>query len=345
MPEELITVHFTIELAESGHESLVFSRWLPIGKAEGLTFQHEGHSGVIWFELDSIGDLGEPDKDEIERTINNHVDKLYVEISVGVNVELATWIKKVDCSRRGLVDDESLSNAYIQLGVDVENAFHHGVSRFLSFIRIQKGQYWLPSSSRELITRAKARTSDTGWFRWCPTNVVEFTVEIDREDSPRLLRSSDWELAKAFMASNARPTLSLELLAGAEGFQKAGSNRAALTEAVSALDVTLALFARSSVQQLDLLPESVRSRVSIEGLPKLVEKFGLSGSVAILLPFLFSEDQLPKEILSNCVQAILERQNVVHNGQRVVSSTSLRRHLKALRQLCELLLSHSDAQD
>jgi hypothetical protein len=115
------------------------------------------------------------------------------------------------------------------------------------------------------------------------------------------------------------------------------ANRAALTEAVSALEVALATFARSP-QTAKLLPTSLRLRLGVESLPRLIERIGLTGSVAVVLPFVVPEDHLPADVLAACRNAIVDRQTVVHQGQRDVDAVKLRAHLRGLRRLCEVLL-------
>jgi hypothetical protein len=340
MPQELITVRCIVDLLDTEQRgSLVFSRWLPLGKAEGLTFHHKNLSSVLWLEPDSVP-FG-VDQDDIPRTINIWVNKLYVEICASVDAELATWIRHRDCSHPP-ADDAVLADAYRQLGVDVNDAVDHGLSRFLSFVRVEKGQSWLPSRASH--TELKARAPEGDWFRWCPTNVIHLTATMLTEDNPRLLRAADWESLQAFMARQTKPTLTLQLLAGAEAFRNSGSHRAALTEAVSALEVALSQFARSAVLANESIPETLRNRIGVDGLEQLVGRLGLTASVALLLPFLFSEAQLPADVLSSCREAIKQRQNVVHQGQRTLPPAKINEFLRALRQLCELLLRHSGAE-
>jgi hypothetical protein len=52
---------------------------------------------------------------------------------------------------------------------------------------------------------------------------------------------------------------------------------------------------------------------------------------------LFPEEIIPTEVLRGCAEAISQRQNVVHTGQRTVEATKLANFLKSIRTLCELL--------
>jgi len=180
---------------------------------------------------------------------------------------------------------------------------------------------------------------DGVWFRWQPTQLGRLAVaSLPDNNDPRLIRAVDWQLVQEFVANDKKPTLTMQLLAGAESLADEGSERAALTEAVSALEVALAKFARSSEIE-STIPAAIRGRLGVESLPKLVDRLGLSASVSVLLPFLLSEELLPGDLLRTCREAISERQNVVHGGQRHVDPSRVQKYLWGLRQLCEVLES------
>jgi hypothetical protein len=189
--------------------------------------------------------------------------------------------------------------------------------------------------------KAKASVGDGQWFVWHPTHTIHLKgVAVHTTNDPRYLRPDDWKHVQEFLNNTRRPTLALELLAGAESLAKAGSDRAALTEAVSAVEVALASFSRRA--NLDaLLAPSIRERLGVESLSSLVERTGLTQAVSCLVPFLFPESELPADLLTACRDAIAQRQAVVHTGQRAINPQALSRHLHALRRLTELLLRHS----
>jgi hypothetical protein len=89
------------------------------------------------------------------------------------------------------------------------------------------------------------------------------------------------------------------------------------------------------------LASSITDRLDVSTLPSLVERMGLTQTVSLALPFLFTEAVLPAELLATCRDAIKQRQNVIHSGQRGVKPEALQKHLDALRRLTELLLRHS----
>jgi len=127
-----------------------------------------------------------------------------------------------------------------------------------------------------------------------------------------------------------------ELLAAAEAFADAGSERVALTEAVTALEVAVSRFMDSPKVDY-FLPEPSRSRLGLETLGNLFHRRGFTYSVSFLLPILFDPSTLPDEVLATCRQAIAERQNVVHRGARRVDPAKLRGFLGGIRKMCEVL--------
>jgi hypothetical protein len=63
----------------------------------------------------------------------------------------------------------------------------------------------------------------------------------------------------------------------------------------------------------------------------------MRGTVRYLLPVLLSPDILPAAVLKNCQQAVDDRNNVVHSGQRDVPRDKLVRYLEAIREMCNIL--------
>jgi hypothetical protein len=337
---ETVTVRFTISLDESqelGGPPITFSRWLPMGREHGIGFQHETCTGLLWFELKSASWIS--DEATIPKTINVLVDNFLADVVTTVDGELAAWMVARDCRHAPTADDEALAARYRQHGEAVTAALNHGLNRFLSFVKIEKGQYWVPLVTVKASGEARAKTHTSDWFRWCPTHVIELTATMPNENDPRFIRPEDWPRAQAFVVSQRRPTLTLELLASAELLAREGSDRAALTEAVTALEVALGSFARAPRAQA-LWPASMSERLGIETLPKVIERLGLTTSVAVVLPLLLPADVASPDVLSRCREAIRDRQNVVHQGQRQVKSIG--KHLAGLRQLCELLLRYTD---
>jgi hypothetical protein len=145
MPDVQIAVRFAVPLDSYGEShsgaSLIFAHWLPIGRETGLTFTHEGCSGLIWFELQSS--RFNRDEAEIARTVNVMAQTVFVEVVTTVDSELGGWIERRDFRKAPSADEEPLAERYLAHGKEVLAALSHGMNRFLSYIRIEKGQYWV----------------------------------------------------------------------------------------------------------------------------------------------------------------------------------------------------------
>ena len=255
-----------------------------------------------------------------------------------------SYMSSRDFSRQPTQEEEPLAESYENHGREVFSLLWDGVNRVLTFIRSEKGQYWLDPleidlnnmASHAVEFKAKAQIDDGSWFRWQPTQTAMITAIVPNEPDPRFLVPEDWSKAQAFVTSERRPELTRQLLAAAEAFAEAESGRAALTEAVTALEVALNRFVKSPKPEY-LLSEPARSRLGLENLGTLQERLGLTASVALLLPLLFDPSTLTSRTLASCREAIQERQNVVHKGQRRVDKDKLRRFLSEIRKLCEVL--------
>jgi len=146
----------------------------------------------------------------------------------------------------------------------------------------------------------------------------------------------DWLNAKCFVQSSSRTSLVLQLLASAESFAGTDHRRAALVEAVTALEVAISEFSKSPKAQ-EAFGSLLAERFDTPSLKTQVEHLGLSGGVRYLLAVILSPEQLPTHLLRSCQQAVEERNNVVHRGQRDVAEDRLRAYLDSIRQVCSIL--------
>jgi len=119
-------------------------------------------------------------------------------------------------------------------------------------------------------------------------------------------------------------------LAIARELASEGYERASILEAVSALEIRLYNFARDQ----DILPDRLKKGLESDRLSKLIEKVGLRGAFGVVIPFLFSDDEMPLAILEQCRIAIETRNNVVHQGQREIGEQKLRPMLVAIEECC-----------
>jgi hypothetical protein len=339
-----LRLRMTVELGLRGPK---FYRWLPIGADNGIRLCRDSLELLLWFDAKSAQWASEVTEETIPRHVNLTAHRIYADITATMgDIELLSYMSSRDFSRVPNEEEERLEERYEAHGREVFSLLRDGVSRLLTFIRVEKGQFWLDPldidldrmASHSAEFEARAQVDNGPWFRWQPTQSIVLRVEapIYPNAPPRFLTATDWPKAQAFVSAGRQPDLTCQLLVAAERFADAGSERVALTEAVTALEIAVSRFMDSPKADY-VLSEPIRSRLGFETLGNLHRRRGLTASVAFLLPILFDQSTLPNEVLANCRQAIVERQNVIHGGQRRVDPDKLRNFLGGIRYLCEVL--------
>jgi len=324
----------------------VFYQWLPIGVHKGIRLCRDGLELLLWFDVKSAVWASDLSEEELPHHNKITAHRIYADITTTMDdIELLSYMSSRDFSRKPNEEEQSLAERYETHGRKVFSLLRDGANRFLTFARVEKGQFWLDPLEIDLDNigshanefEARAQVDNDSWFRWKPSQTIRVAAEVSIGQNPRFLTPSDWSEAQAFVSAERQPDLTRHLLTSAEAFADMGSNRVALTEAVSALEVALNRFA-ASPKSGPLLSESVRSRIGFESLGNLVSRsLGLTGSVSVLLPMLFEPSTLSSENLATCREAISERQNVIHGGQRHIDPNKLRRYLSGIRTLCTVL--------
>jgi len=254
-----------------------------------------------------------------------------------------------DFSRR-LTEEESESVAvgeYKSLAEKVYTLSLKYYNRLIAHLRTQPGQYWLqeyPINLNIMVSDltnfgAKAKTpGDTEWVKFRGTQSLLYVIMSDtRLEEERYIGSRDiWQTAQEFVNSVSITKLVWEILARADYLASIGHSRSALTEAATALEVAVFQFARSADNN-KTFGSILAKRMNIQGLEKQVRHLGFSGTINFLFPVIFSEEQVSSVLLRVCQEAIQQRQNVVHNGQREVDKVKLRHYLFSIRSMCKYL--------
>jgi hypothetical protein len=257
-----------------------------------------------------------------------------------ISPELATYIEAKDFRRLPELSELELEREYEALGEKVLASAIKPLNRMIAYVRSVKGQYWLLPYEIDLNImhssfasfEAKGSIDAGNRFRFQPTRGDSITLVVGASD--RYVSESDWEKLEKFVVGSERTPLVADLLAGAERLAGNGYSRSALTEAVTALEVAISEFARSS-EKVEHLGKAVGPRVGVDSFKRQVEHMGLSGTVNYLLPIVFPESVLSSEVIAGCKDAVTTRQNVVHNGQREVSD--LHRYISCIKACCRAL--------
>jgi hypothetical protein len=321
--------------------ALTFSHWLPLGDDDALVVKDGDLTARLYFKIQSTWWASRPTPEEIPKHYNVLAHRLWVDVQANsVPLEVAEYIYARDYRDGGdqpaELDDRLKEMGYAVLGIALRT-----YNRLIDYARSTRGQYWLTSHPLErrdqgnLVTRfeAKVRKPDSEWRGFRPS-LGEWRATI--ENDSLFIRQEEWPGVRAWVAQRSRPPLVGSLLAGAEQLAGNGHTRAALTEAVTALEVALYEFAREPL--LERVAQGYSpTRFGLDSLKAHVDHLGLTGSIGYLLPLLFTEEELPTTLLESVRKAVAARQNVVHAGQRAVADNALRDFLAGIRRICRFL--------
>jgi hypothetical protein len=195
------------------------------------------------------------------------------------------------------------------------------LNSLVEYARVAKGQYWLQThsvnsdnaSARFQAWSAEFQLNEDGEWRPWPRAYRTGLTGVWHGESARYLSENDWIQMEARLESSVKLPLPLVLLAEAERLASRGESRAALTEAVAALEAALALFARSPVGELSFR-ETLAKRVPTDRLLTTMKRLGLRTTLAYVLPMLLDEAELPTAMLQVCLEAVDQRGTVVLPG-------------------------------
>ncbi|MBI4487943.1 MAG: hypothetical protein HY694_02565 [Deltaproteobacteria bacterium] len=343
-----LQIILTVPLSERADRTgapLMFYCWLPMGRDQGIKYHKDTYHLLLWLDENCTTWAPGAAAEDISNWANVTVYRIYADVTVdNVEDDLIGYMQNRDFTTMPTPEEQPLADRYEEHGRAVLSVLREGLNHLLSFARSEKGQYWLTpyhidfdnTGSHATEFRTKARVGDGDWFRWNPSQVLRGKTIMIGKDA-RYLTADDWPQAMEFVGQGRRPNLTRQLLAGAEYLADSGHDRAALTEMVSALEVAINAFARSP-RATTLYNARLRRTLSRESLENLVQDLGLRGSVAFLLPLLLPGEEVSTQLLVTCRNAIDERNNIVHRGQRRVEATHLSEFREAVRSLCEILL-------
>ena len=342
-------------------EAMLFWAWLPMDEEDSLVVRRDGMTLKLHFDLDCLKGPFRPTSaqqlsDPQWRMV--WAEEVIADVTIeGVSDELAHFVtdsdRRQDPSEPSPTNEpEILAREYENLGERVYSFVLSSYNRLVAFARTEMGNHRLeehlvdPSTMVAVFKRfgAKVRTEDSEWRDWMPTEMSSLAIHFP--SASRHMDRENWARAGRFVNSEEEPSLFKELLAGAYTLAVKQHRRNALTEAVTALETAVAEFARSlenDEMSRSRLAENVastklRKRLRKVGLSKTADS-SLSGSVRHLLPAILTEEQMPRRLLDACLEAVSQRNSVVHRGQRDVSQQELDSLLSSITETCFLLES------
>ena len=329
--------------------ALTFTHWLPVGHDKGISIEDGNMRFVLWFDEKCTWWASQPTADELKRHINVLARYVNVEVQViGLTDALLTYMQTADSKPPAEVNSD-LKTEYEILARKILVSVLQRINRIISFARSRKGQYWLTEHDidhdqlRSCFGKfgALGRVDEGPLFSFAPPTVDRITIRSGTTSS--YIDEGDWPAFREFVIGAKKPDLVGELLAGAEYLLRAGHCRSALTEAVTAVEIVVFRFSRSPKPDGEF-GKHMAGRLALPTLYSQVSHLGLSATVRYLLPTILPEHILPVAILSVCQEALTQRQNVVHNGQRDVDESFALRAISSIRKFCSILDSLTQAQ-
>jgi hypothetical protein len=335
-------------------ENLYFNKWIPTEK-NSIYIEDDLYILKLWIDKTCISSLSDKTDDEISQWTNISVSKFKIEVKIkNINKKLIDFIyhqrnhRKPEYTKPSISLEEysTLNNEFNKLGIDILKIVYKSCNRLIAYARNNKGQYHLEQlrynenhlSSLYIRTNAKCKIRDKEWFRWSPSNIDCISSSLTTEG---YITESDWNDISTFVKGQNSISLAKELLSNSRSLLfKFEHRRSAVIEASTALEVTLSNFSKNP--NLEKLNYSINTnRIDISNLKNQIKHLGFSGSIKYLIPILFNEKILSSVILSKVYKAIEARNNIVHEGQRNISSEKAKEHIIALKECCEVLIEHT----
>ncbi len=335
-------------------------KWLP--EKSGVLILN-GDSMEVKIHIDkscthsSVAANRNPTDEDIKQRYDIHVSKIIVEvIKKDISDDIANFIfderESPYGTHYGLKPEEkeyaSYQEAYTKIGIEIANAALSAFNRIISYARNIKGQYQLIEKklfiNEENLddfnrgSQAESKIEDGEWFRWCPPGPSIIYGIIDNDET--YIREEDWASVSEFVQNKNRPNLVFELLANARYLYDSYHMRSSVIEAVTALEIAVSQFGKKG--DMKILSTSIcNNRIDIDNIGNQIKHLGFSGSIRYLIPLLINEEILPLVVLSKCYKAIEVRNNIVHQGQRGVSSDLVEEILNGVSECCRVLDAHT----
>jgi hypothetical protein len=325
--------------------ALLFCQWLPEHKDAAIIVPRPPYEVRVWLDRTCLRSRNEVTDDELSRWVNMPATKLIVEVAVeSVDSELSGFIARNsdwgECQRTLESTNEEtrkLAKAYSDVGWAVLNRVLDITNRIAAWAYAECKHYWLRERDRgvEVLMGRNAEFHATVSIdggaptRWCPPFIDIHDVGVI--GGQRGLREKEWTALQSFLLSDRRPLLFRELLANALSLLDSGHTRSAVIEAVSALEVALRRFARSPD------PIALTSSYAAErgALTRDLERLGFGVSVRYLLPVILKSFDASVVSHADSCEALENRNNIVHNGQRDVPLDTARRLVWGVSRFAE----------
>lgn len=253
----------------------LFHRWLPDGEKDAIALDVKDPNVKlkVWFERTGFVESGFIRFDYHRKEVDMEVMSRQAILQGGPLFGLMEITDLSDDDLAVVKRGEKGHELYMALGKRVAKKLQPAISKFLNLLKINFGQYWIPDlepwdSRRESLGGYFAGGFGGLFVEWSidgknwenfrpddPSGTIKSNLGRDFSDYPG---RDDWEELKQAAQSDYEPTLAAIALARAHQLKDQGNIRSSVMEAVTALEVALSEFLRTSLDNNRTLLDSIQ---------------------------------------------------------------------------------------
>ena len=255
----------------------LFHRWLPDGESDSIALDTKDSNTKlkVWFVRSGFVESGMIRFDYQRTEVDSRVMSRQALLQGGPLFGLMEINNLSDDELEVVKGDKRGHELYIALGKRVANKlFQPAISRFLSLLKTNYGQYWIPDlepwdSRRESLGGYFSGGSGGLFVDWSidgkkwenfrpddPSHHSKGTLGTDFSDYPS---KNDWQELKEAAESDYEPALGALALARAHQLKDQGNVRHAVVEGVTALEIALSEFLRARFEERKDLLDSAQA--------------------------------------------------------------------------------------
>ena len=248
----------------------------------------------------------------------------------------------------GMEENRLIESGYKALAARIYHLVVSAMNQVINYARTSRGQYWLASYSdnvddmqQQFYRWETAARLGEKRFHWRPISIAR-TLTLYAHGNDHYFTQEDWNNLRVLVGVRtpvrllSEFALHADLLANSQAHLDRGHSKSALIEAVTALEVGLVRAAHHDGARWE---KRLRGRVASESFERHVEQLGLRGTIDYLIPVLYTEEEIGRDLLSGCATAVDQRNRVVHKGQSIADELArtcvyaVSRMLSRLREL------------
>jgi len=343
------SLRFTIGLREYGlaspveHSGPYFHRWLPDGEndAIALGLPRTGAQLKLWFERRGFVHRGFIEYDTYRHEVDPDIMTRQGVLEGGPLMGLLSGCELSQEELSALNEDRRGDPSYEALGKRVINLVFPEVSRFISIVRTNYGQYWvkelegwdsrkrtLGSYCRFILNSEWSLDDGETWQPFVPNEPMQNGVHLDvslsdKQRFTEYITREDWQWLAEYYRRRCLPSPSANILLSTHKHLDQGDLRYAFIEGVTALEMALSEFIQDGIGGRDALNKPLTGFFELR-LPSQL------ASIAVTLG-------LDAEAIEKAVEAVSIRNKIVHEGHDPPSSSEDK--LRGLMHVTSQLIS------